>query len=353
MTFVSASNTLSLMGAESDVTEADKMSPGGIRAWPWVAAAMVAVLLAFIAPLVWLPGTSQGRAEALSIEYESALRALRNGLPETQRALVVLTEPAAQPGELRELLPALSSLHGAVEVAHDRAADSIPFAWPLAPSEPFETLRPSRDALARAADEAGELLDDLVDVLNYRAALEEVLVIDALPLVPPLNFKRFKAHLGDVVAAQTALLGELPRPRLFRDHASQVRDAVGRLDGWAEEYVDALWIGETSTAAALLDELRSTREALDATLSAELSTIRSHVDDTILAFAADLEEALAVVKLASDIDSEERQTRLPGPWPVDDPVLEVPRTAGPTALAPAATPDPDARLASPHVQCHG
>ena len=283
------------------MTEVDETSPRGTRAWPWVAAAIVAVSALF-APVAWLPQTSEPRAEAVSIGYRSALLGIHQELAESQRALLVLTDPAAEPSAFRELLPALSRFHGALQVARDRAAESLPHAWPLASSEPFEALQTSRNALARAADEADEVLSDLVGVLNYRAAVDEIVVMDALPLVAPSDFGRFKARLGDLVAAQTALLDEMPRSDLLRDHASQVRTAVRRLDTWADEYADALWIGETPTAAALLEELRSTRASLDATLGAELSAIRADVDATILGLAEYVERELAALEIAGTTD---------------------------------------------------
>lgn len=269
---------------------------GRPRTWPWVGAVAVA-LLALAVPIAWLPRTSQARADDLAVEYESALVGLRGDLAETQEALAVLTEPSTEPDAFRELLPSLSRLQEHTRLAQDRAAESLPHAWPLAPSEPLEALRDTHDALAQASDEADSILDDLVGILNYRTAVDEIYVIEPLPLLPPRNFDRFKAHLADIAAAEAALLDELPRPGILRDHAAQVRDAVERLDGWTEEYANALWIGETPTAVTLLKELRSTRLALDTALSARLAAIRTDVDARILDLSADLEEALAALEV--------------------------------------------------------
>ncbi len=283
------------------MTAVHERSSREAKTWPWVAAAIV-VVIALFAPVLWLPGTSAPRAEAVALEYESALLGLRDGLAESQHTLVLLTDPKAESRAFPDLLPTLFRFQAAIRVARDRAAASLPHAWPLAPSKPFDALQPGREALARAAGEADELLSHFVDVLDYRAAVDEILVIDALPLVPPSEFERFKARLADLVEQQSALLDEIPRIGLMGAHASQVRTAVRRLDAWADEYADALWIGETPKAAALIEELRSTRASLAATLSAELSAVRTDVGATIRGLAEDVERALAVMEIERSID---------------------------------------------------
>lgn len=264
------------------------------RFWPWVAAIVVA-LLALAVPVVWLPGTSEARAAARASEYRSALFGLRQELVDTQRVLLVLTEPGSGPEAFDELLPSLSRLQEWARVAKRMAAEPLPRAWPLAPSAPLQSLRPARDVLAASADEAEAVVSDLADVLNYRTVFVEILDVAALPLTPPRNFRRFKGRLADVLAAEEASLSALPRPDLLRNHASQVRDAVARLDDWGDEYVNALWIGDTPTAAALLNELRSDRHRLEIDLEAELSAIRVAVDTRILVLAGELETALAAL----------------------------------------------------------
>lgn len=295
------SNMVSSTGTRREVTEVDDTPSRGPKSWPWITATFV-VVTALFAPAAWLPGTSEPRAEAVAIEFESALLGLRDGLAESQQALLVLTDPMAEPEAFRELLPALSQFQATIRVARDRSAKPLPHAWPLAPSTPFEALQPSRNALARAAEQADEVLSALTGTLNYRAAIDEVFVIDALPVVPPADFERFKTHMGDVVAAQEALLDELPRFQLLREHTSEVRAAVRRLDTWAEAYVHALWIGETPAAASLLEELRSTRAALDASLSTGLSAFRADFEPTITALAQDVENALAAFEIAESAD---------------------------------------------------
>ncbi len=268
--------------------------------WPWIIVIAVAVAVLF-APILWLPGTSEARAAARAREYHDALFGLRQELAETQQALLVLTEPSAEPDALGETVPALVRLEDWGRHAREIADDSLPRAWPLAPSEPFGPLAPARDALAVAAGTAESTVEDLVGVLNYRVAFDEILVVDSLPLLPPLNFRRFKGTLSDLDSAQLALLAELPRPVLLRSHASKVRDAVGRFDEWIDEYVDALWIGDTPTAAALLGELTDTRSRLENELAAELSAIRVTVDSRILVLADELDTALAALE-ASFVD---------------------------------------------------
>ena len=256
----------------------------------------IVVAVALLLPLIVLPQTSGPRANRRANEYHSAIVTLHNDLPETQATLVVLTEPSSRSPEHAALLPALGDSREHVEAAADVASRRMPFAWPLASSEPFDKLAPVRATLAESVRTADALLADLVALINYRAVYGQMFSYDDLPLAAPSRFDRFIGRLAEDGAADADLLGELPRIDALDGHRSSVGALVRRLDPWIDEYTGALFIGDIDTVNQLLTELNTQRRALNAELLAELSRIRRSFDETVLQLAADLEDALVVLE---------------------------------------------------------
>ncbi len=263
------------------------------RSWKPVLWIGVVTLLAFIVPLLVLPGTSARRADARAAELSATLAALNADMGPAQQALEVLTEPASSPDQFAALLPTIAGMRTDAEAVAEDAARGVPFAWPLASSEPFDELVPFvRDARGYAAT-ASDLVEELVAVLNYRAAYAAVLAVGDLPPRAPERFDRFISEVGDLSDAQQQLLEELPRHPSLADHRSAVGDGVRRFESWTEEYIRALFIGDEASVTELFLELEVVQRELDIGLIRALAAIRSELDAVILQLADELAGAIA------------------------------------------------------------
>jgi hypothetical protein len=257
------------------------------RLWPWIIV-IVGSVVALIAPITWLPGTSDARASRQAGDYRSVTTALERELPSARDALMAITDPLAGPENFGGVVVPLFRLEGRARLADEASAAGLPAAWPFAPSEPFDELRPAQEDLADSADSALSIVDDLVEVLNYRVAVVDILAVGDLPAAAPLNFRRFEARLDEQRELQAAALAALPRADLLRDHAEEVRTAVDRFGDWVDEYTQSLWTGDEIATTTLLVEHRILRDGLRAGLAIELARIRA----TIEAEIAELDDSL-------------------------------------------------------------
>lgn len=263
------------------------------RRFRWTPIVIVGLLVvAAAAALVYLPGTSQRRADARAAEYTAALAAIRSDLPEAQQVLSVLTEPGSDPSQFAELIPTVTDLRADAQSALEIASEALPSPWPLTPRAPFDRLAPHRDTVSIEATAAEAVAGRLGNVLDYRALALGFLDLGDLPTTTD-DLDDLNARLAAVEAESAALIGELPEDATLFSHKEAAQLALERFLDWHVTYVDALRTGAGDVVATHLEELATLRSGLDQQLAAALAEIRSEVDAEIIELAANLDAAIA------------------------------------------------------------
>ncbi len=242
---------------------------------------IILLVVVFLAPIVWLPFTSNRRAAARADEYRSALVLLDTEADEVRDTLRELTDPTADPSSFAGLLTTIGDLRDGARAAGSVAAEPVPFAWPLSSSAPFERLVPIRERLEDHAVDSEMIVSTLVDVLNHRAVFADVLAVGEIPVEAPSRFARFRADMASAAESQAALVDSLPRNALLADHEAAIRSAVRRFENWVEEYVGALFEGRAADIEMLLRELTNLRVGLDLGMAATLASVRQDLNDRI------------------------------------------------------------------------
>ncbi len=267
-----------------------RRSPSPVR-WVVIAIGALAVVSVVLA-LLWLPGTSQRRADGRMDDYARTMIVLRSHMPEAQQVLAMITEPEADASQFPDLIPVVASMRSDAEEALDVAGETLPSAWFLAPSGPFEELAATRSTVSGHATTADAIARRLSAVLDYRTIFAGFLDIGEPPTAP-LDLDGLAASLVTTTADAASILAELPDDAALVDHRTEAGTALERFRSWHVEYTDALRSG--GDGAALLEEHAAVRDHLARTMLTALAQIRSEIDREIVDLAARLDAALAAV----------------------------------------------------------
>ncbi len=263
------------------------------RSFRWPVVITVAVLVAAVAALLlWLPRTSEGRADDLAVAYGAALGEIRNDLPAAQQVLAVVTDPAEDASQFPELIPVIADLRADADGALELASEPMPSAWPLASDEPFDELRPFRDQTSAEAITAQAIARRLGDVLDYRSLFSGFMVVGDLPTTSN-DLNELNTRLATAAADSALILTELPEVAAFADHRAAAQDLVDRFLTWQVDYVDALRTGDTATVTILLAEYTLLRTELDELMLDALTQLRVEIDAQIIQLAGDIDATMA------------------------------------------------------------
>ncbi len=263
------------------------------RRFRWPVVITVGLLtLAVIAVVVWLPTTSEGRADATAKNYSAALIEIRSDLPDTQQVLAVVTEPAADATQFAELIPTVTDLSADADAALAVAAEPLPSPWPLAPDEPFHQIAPFRDAVSAHATSAEAIARRLGDVLDYRSLFSGFMDVGQLPTTAS-DLNEINTRLATAAADSSLILGELPEDAALDEHRTAAQLFLERFLVWQIDYADALRNDDTELVALLINEFATERANLDALMIEALSTIRGEIDQAIIQLATEIDDTLA------------------------------------------------------------
>lgn len=259
--------------------------------WP-VVISVVVLVAALVAAAIWLPTTSQRRADARAAEYSASLAEIRSDLPDVQQVLAVITEPGAEVSQFADLIPIVTDLRADSGSALDLAGEPLPRPWPLTSAAAFDELSPFRDQVSAQATSAQTIARRLGDVLDYRTLFREFMRVGELP-TEATNFNKLNTRLATVSADSALIISELPEDATLFQHRAAAQAFVERFHVWQNDYIDALRRDATAEAAELIDEFRSLRRALGQLMVEAVATTRSEVDAEIIALAAAIEATLA------------------------------------------------------------
>lgn len=250
-------------------------------------------LLVVSASVVWLMRSSESRAAAQADDYLGALITIRTDLPDAQTVLALVTEPDADASQFPDVIPTVADLRADAETALELAAEPLPSAWPLASSQPFEELAPTRETTSREATTAEAIARRLGEVLDYRTLFAGFLDSGELPTRPEQDLSELNLRLASAAADSATILSSLPGDAAFAQHTELARAALERFTTWQVDYVDALRTDDLDAVGLLLEELAAMRADLDRALVAGMAQIRNEVDESIISLAASLDAAIA------------------------------------------------------------
>lgn len=255
---------------------------------------LVAVGVAALA--LWLPARTRAEAAVLAGRYRTAVMELRNALPDAQAALADLTDPDTDPERLADVVPAAAAFQATAGRLADLASQPLPATPPLVPRAPLDALEPGRERMGVLAAEGDLIARRLARGFTYRTTIPRLLGVPALPTTADdATRDDLAVQLAASLATATELLGELRDDPAFTSTAFAARAAVEELPSWQDRYLAALAGGDVDAAGSAVAELEASRRALDATLTADLLTLRSDLDRRIIELAAAAEELLAAM----------------------------------------------------------
>ncbi len=263
-----------------------------------VPSVVVALAVAATATAVYLlPQAVDDEAASLANGYRSSLATLRSALPDAQRALDVVTDPAATDEDIGAVPATLAALTSAAGGVAADASAALPRTLPFVPRDALDALEPVRDTAVILADEAGALADRIGAAFDFRTAVESMFAMEALPTTAADESEVL--DLSIALAADLAetghTLSELDQDPAFAAVQTAAASAYERYAPWQLEYLDALRSGDTTRAAELNDELALVLALVHDELHSALASVRVEVDAELVELAAELERAIAAV----------------------------------------------------------
>lgn len=267
------------------------------RSFRWGAALSFVVLVAaIIAAVIFLPRVAEREADAATEEYEQALVELRNVLPDTQAALADLTDPAATPGQIAEVVPATAELSAKAHEVATLGSEPLPSTLPLIPRSPLEELEPVRGAMVVAGAEGDVIAVRLGHGFAYRTTVPALSATPELPAeADSTTINQLSVTLAESLADSSLLVSELPEDPAFADVKTQADSATIRFAAWQPEYLEALRSGDVDAATALIIELDEIRLGLADANTQALLVLRTDLDRQIIDLAADIEATLLII----------------------------------------------------------
>lgn len=267
------------------------------RSFRWGAALSFLVLVAaIIAAVVFLPRVAEQEADDVAAEYQQALVELRNVLPGTQAALADLTDSAATPEQVAEVVPATAELSAKAHEVATLGSEPLPNTLPLIPRGPLEELEPVRGAMVVAGAQGDVIAVRLGHGFVYRTTIPALLATPELPTeADAATINQLSVTLAESLADSSRLVSELPDDPAFADVKSQADTATIRFAAWQPEYLEALRSGDVDAATALIIELDEMRLGLAEANAQALLVMRTDLDQQIIDLAENIEATLLII----------------------------------------------------------
>jgi hypothetical protein len=268
----------------------------GSRTFRWTVVAGLLVLgVLAVAALLVVPNYIENQANDLNQDYRQALLELNADLAPTQVVLESVTdaESITDLGAASSTLSAMSESSAAVT---DLARAELPSSLPLTPRDSLQALQPARDRMIEVGAIGGELARRITRVAEYDNRAADILDMPALPRVAnDQRITNLSVALAGVQAETAAALSTLPDDAALASHKVMATDAQRRLSSWQTEYLEALRIGDRSTARSLVNEVADLRDALDRELIEAKSLLRAELDGSLVTLAMQIEATLILL----------------------------------------------------------
>lgn len=278
---------------EPDAMDKTISSSRGFR-WTSVFAA-IAVIALIAVGLVLLPSITQSRADAHSDLMTTALTELRAELPDTQKSLEVATEPSSDPTSLRGLSTQLTALSARSSAVIEVSQADLPKTPPLTSSAPIDELEPIRQRIEPIGTTAQTIQRRIANLVEYRTLMSGFLDLPALPRTADSTTQtELRVVLASAQAESASILADLPSDVSLAAHEELARSINEDFATWQIDYLEALRNEDSAAAAALVDELNSDLEDLDAALVTPLAQIRRQTDADLIDLARAIDEVSAL-----------------------------------------------------------
>jgi hypothetical protein len=261
--------------------------------WP-VAVAIAAVVIAIGVAVIWLPRALGQEALAIRQSNYDAALAVRSYLPTAQEALDAVTNPEAGNEQISSAIPTISTLSSHASGLGEAAATPQPMQLPFATSAHIDDLGPLQERSSILASDAADVARKLGHAYVYRTSIPQLLATGELPVeATARDVNTLAVDLASSLAADAALVGDLPDDPSFEEVRSVATGAVERFAQWQDEYLAALVNGDPDIASSLIAEIATLRAQLVSTNTGALLSFRSEMDGRILSLAGQLDEHLS------------------------------------------------------------
>ncbi|MCB1245877.1 MAG: hypothetical protein KDB69_01265, partial [Acidimicrobiia bacterium] len=257
---------------------------------------LIALIAAVVVAVLWLPRATRSEALAVRQSYYDTSSVVRNQLPEAQHALDVVTDPQSTAEALSSSIPIIAQLDTAAFDMKEAAAAPLPSVLPLMPSGEVDALVPLQQQQELLGEEGSGLANQLGNGYIYRVSVPDLLNPGNLPISADTEtINTVSITLASSLAADAAIIAELPADPLFVNTYDQAIASHDRYEVWQNEYLGALTSEDTDRARTLIDELDAMRTGLQETNTDDLANFRSEVDNHIVTYAGSLESHLAAL----------------------------------------------------------
>jgi hypothetical protein len=258
------------------------------RNFRWtVVAALVVVVVGFVAAVLFLPIIVENSANDEVDDYQAVLASLRETLPETQQALATATDPLTSASSLFSLAADMTRVEAASRAVVTRANRALPDSPPLLPRSALEDLIPSRERMLVLGADGMAIHDRLSAAIAYRITIDAILLYPSLPVrADPSQINGLSVALAETLADSAAILADLPLEPSFESHRVSAEAAVQTFGDWQIEYLDALRNNDAGTTAALIAQAQQARIDLFDDIFPALAATRSDIDAQIIALDA-------------------------------------------------------------------
>jgi hypothetical protein len=268
------------------------------RSRRWMAMVAVAIILAAaVGTAVYaLPKAAEDEAAMLAAQYRAALTDLRVELPNTQRAIGALTDPAAPETDVAASPTAMAELASASAATTALGTKPLPATLPLVSRAPFEALEPTRTAMTILGPTGGDIATRLGVAFTYRTTIDSLFAVEGLPTTASdAEIAQLSLVLATDLAETSRLVADLPPDASFSDLAEAATSASDRYATWQLEYLAALRDGDAERAGALVAELGTTVASLGRVDDDALAALRIELDTALVELGAELDAAIASV----------------------------------------------------------
>ena len=257
--------------------------------WPIVVVLLV-LIAAVAAAAIWLPKATEAEALVVRQAYYDSTSAVRNKLPDAQRALDAITRTESTPDELSGSIPVIAQLDSLAADMERTAAEPLPSVLPLVPKGPIDALGPLQDQTAQLGADGTEMADRLGNGYIYRVEVPGLMDVGNLPTSASTEtINTISVTLATSLSNDASAIASLPNDAAFDPVRSEAVTTHTRYTQWQTEYLNALASESTSAALELVNELDTLKTSLNGAVATALGVFRSEMDGLIVTYAVRLE----------------------------------------------------------------
>ena len=205
----------------------------------------------------------------------------------------MVTDPLVVLADVGAAGATLSNLGSSATGLDTLATEPLPGTLPLIPRGSLDALAPARMRMEAVAADSRALAERMTRIAEYQAGTARLFVTPNLPAVAaPSYVNDLSLVLAGVRAETAVVLAGLPDDADLATHKAMARSLQERSASWQTEYLEALRLGDRSTAAGLVNELVDLRSELQDEFRNAQVAIRTEIDSAILTMSEEIEATL-------------------------------------------------------------